>query len=222
MKVVNDVEILTDVEELVEPSKTALIVIDVQNGIVNTVSSFEHSNTEASVENVRAVIPPTQKLRNRARSLKIPVIVAEFIHRDSNGNTLMNGPNCYCVRNADPVPDVVEGSWEAQTVDELAPKEGDYVIRKSRASAMYNTSLGDILQTGGIRNLLITGVITGGCVLMTAADVMMHGYYSVIVEDCVGSYEMKSHNMALEWMKTQIPVFSSAHVLSAWEMCDEL
>ena len=221
MKITNrDVEILTTVEELVDPERTAVIVVDVQNGIMNQVTSSDgvHATSKADVANVIAIIPRIQRLLATARGIGMPVIYAEFIHQNEFGATLIDGPNHYCVRDVTPVPDVAEGTWEAQTVDELAPQAGDVVIRKSRGSAMYNTRLDNILKSRGIRSLVITGVVTNGCVLFTAADTMHHGYYPVVISDCVGAYDPEWHNMALRWMETQFPVFHSDEVIAAWNL----
>ena len=78
-------------------------------------------------------------------------------------------------------------------------------------------SVGRILKARGIRSLVVTGVVTNGCVLMTAVDTMLHGYYPVVIRDCVGAYDLAWHESALEWMETQLPVFSSDEVIAAWQ-----
>ncbi len=98
-------------------------------------------------------------------------------------------------------------------LDELAPEEGDVVITKSRGSAFYQTPLDSILKARGIGTVLLTGVLSAGCVLFTAADAMHHGYYPLVVRDCVASYSLEAHRQALNWMETQFPVFDLGTVL---------
>ena len=93
---------------------------------------------------------------------------AEFIHANALGQTLMNGPEMWVHRKAEWVSNVVEGTWESRTIDELAPREGDVVIRKSRGSAAYNTYLIDHLKERGVTSVLLTGIASSGCVLRTA------------------------------------------------------
>ena len=220
VKIINsNVEVLMTVEELVDPVRTAIIVVDVQNGIMQRVTSSDgaHEKSRADVVNVQSIIPRIQRLLAVARKAGLPVIYAEFIHRNELGATLIDGPNHYCVRDLTPVPDVAGGTWEAQTIVELAPQAGDVVIRKSRASAMHNTLLDNILKSRGIGSLVITGVVTNGCVLFTAADTMHHGYYPVVIRDCVGAYDPEWHNLALQWMTTQFPVFDSDEVIEVWQ-----
>ena len=219
MKTVIGVDVLTTVQELVVPSKTAVLVVDVQNACFNAISGFEGagSNGDAGVANMRPIIPGIKRLLEVARGKDILIAYSEFIHRNKLGVTLMDGPNNYCVRNNPSQPDVVEGAWEAQTLDELAPQYGDVVVKKSRGSAFHQTPLDNILKARGIGTVVITGVLSAGCVLFTAADAMHHGYYPLIVRDCVASYSLEAHRQALAWMGTQFPVFDLAEALAVWE-----
>ena len=219
MKNVIGVDVLTTVQELAVPSRTAVLVIDVQNACFNTIGGFEGNgaNGDADVANMTPIIARTERLLDVARGRGMLIAYSEFIHRNRLGVTLMDGPNNYCVRNNPDQPDVVEGSWEAQTVDELAPQKGDVVLRKSRGSAFHQTPLDNILKARGIATVLLTGVLSAGCVLFSAADAMHHGYYPLVVRDCVASYSLKAHEQALIWMETQFPVFDLQEMLAVWQ-----
>jgi ureidoacrylate peracid hydrolase len=219
MKTVIGVDVLTIIDELVVPSKTAVLVIDVQNTCFNAIGGFEGagSNVDADVANMTPIIPKTRRLLEVARAKDILIAYSEFIHRNQLGVTLMDGPNNYCVRNNPSQPDVVEGTGEARTVDELTPQNGDVVVQKSRGSAFHQTPLDNILKARGIGTVPITGVLSAGCVLFTAADAMHHGYYPLVVRDCVASYSLESHRQALAWMGTLFPIFDLAGVLAVWE-----
>ncbi len=218
MKRVIGVDVLTAVEELAAPSRTAVLVIDVQNACFSSVGGFEGNGSggDADVANMTPIIPRIGRLLEAARASGVLVVYTEFIHRSALRVTLMDGPNNYCVRNNPDQPDVVEGSWEARTVEELAPGKGDVVVRKSRGSAFYDTPLDNILKARAIGTVLLTGVLSAGCVLFTAADGMHHGYYPLVLRDCVASYSQEAHRQALIWMETQFPVFDLEEVLGLW------
>ncbi len=219
MKRVIGVDVLTTVEELAAPDRTAVLVIDVQNACFSSVAGFEGNGAggDAEIANMTPIIPRIGRLLAAARERGVLIAYTEFIHRNKLGVTLMDGPNNYCVRDNPDQPDVVEGSWEARTVDELEPQDGDVIIGKSRGSAFYDTPLDNILKARGIGTVLLTGVLSAGCVLFTAADAMHHGYYPLVVRDCVASYSLEAHRQALNWMDTQFPVFDLGTVLAAWE-----
>lgn len=215
MRTMNGVQILTTTEELVEPGRTAVIVIDMQNEMVSEEGGYARSGQDVS--GLAVIVPNIQRLLTHAREIGVLVTYCEFLHRNRLGVTLMDGPNIYMHQQGPFVSEIVEGTWEAQTVSELAPHSGDIVIPKSRASAMYHTALDDILRGRGIRSLIVTGGITDGCVLKTAVDATHHGYYSVIIKDCVASYKRQIADLAMAWMETRFPVLNLEEVLSVWQ-----
>ena len=80
---------------------------------------------------------------------------------------------------------LVEGSWDWQIVDELAPHDGDMVIPKIRYSGFCGTGLNNYLRTKNFRYLLFTGIATNVCVESTARDAYFEEYWPIIVEDAV-------------------------------------
>lgn len=80
---------------------------------------------------------------------------------------------------------------------EFAPAEGDLVVRKSRASVFFGTSLAAHLNDRGIGTLVICGETTSGCVRATAVDAFSHGLHVVVVEDAVFDRSPLSHAMSL-------------------------
>jgi nicotinamidase-related amidase len=70
-------------------------------------------------------------------------------------------------------------------VKEIAPQEGDVIIRKKRSSAFFGTPLLSYLHHMNVDTLLITGCTTGSCVRTTVLDASQNNFYPVIVEECV-------------------------------------
>ena len=85
MRRINDVEVLTTIEELADPARSALIVIDMQNEIVSPQGGYAKRRTDVS--NVAAIVPPIQSLVQAARRVGVPVTYAEFIHRNKPAGT---------------------------------------------------------------------------------------------------------------------------------------
>jgi ureidoacrylate peracid hydrolase len=80
---------------------------------------------------------------------------------------------------------LVDGTWDWQIVDALAPQPGDRVVAKTRYSGFCRTSLAEMLRRGGIRNLLFTGVATNVCVESTARDAYFEEFWPILVEDAM-------------------------------------
>ncbi|MBM4029324.1 MAG: cysteine hydrolase [Planctomycetes bacterium] len=210
MRIINGIEVLTTTNELVNPAHTAVLVIDMQNGIV-------HRNGPCPADTLLGqIIPRLGRLLAAAREARVLVTYAEFMHADARGASLLDGPNLFCHRNKENVMSLAEDQQEALTIAELAPQPGDLVIRKNRASAFSYTPLDAYLKARRIKSVLITGTSTRGCVLMTAVDAQMHGYYPVVLRDCVATGSPQAQEGALAWMESEMAVLNSNEVLSAW------
>ena len=81
----------------------------------------------------------------------------------------------------------IEGSPGTQIIAELY-KDGDYVINnKKRLDCFYGTDLRQLLQTLGVKNVVLMGINTNTCVLNTAFTAFNFDYRVVVLSDCVAS-----------------------------------
>ena len=217
MRVMNGVEVLTTLEELVDPEYTAVLVIDMQNGIVYGDREYDPANIDATSLMGRAVAG-LQQLLAAAREKGVTITYAEILHYDAMGMFICDGPNMFCHREKDPGRFTLrEGQPVSQTMDALAPQPGDFIARKNRASAFSGTMLDAYLKSKGIKSVIITGTSTRGCVLMTAVDCQMHGYYPVVLRDCVATGSERWQEIALMWMESEMAISTSEEVLSVWK-----
>lgn len=102
----------------------------------------------------------------------------------------------------------------SRIVEEIAPREGEFVLDKSYASAFYGTPLVNYLVGLKVDTLVITGVSTGGCVRATAVDAISRGFNVAVVADAVADRIVASHQVALLdlWMKYTDVVDSAAAI----------
>jgi maleamate amidohydrolase len=66
----------------------------------------------------------------------------------------------------------------------IAPREGDWVLPKTKASGFFQTPLAAYLTRLQADTVVICGVSTSGCVRATAVDSHSNGYATVVVDDC--------------------------------------
>lgn len=161
--------------------KTAVVVIDMINDFVTGV--FKNERAEKIIPNVR-------RLLNFARENKIPFVYVNDAH----------------LPNVDVEFDVlpqhaVAGTWGAQVVDELKPKESDFVLQKRRYSAFQGTDLDQLLRELKVDTLILTGVVTDICIQHTAADAFFRGYNIIVPEDCVEAINEQTQKAALDYLK---------------------
>ncbi len=67
-------------------------------------------------------------------------------------------------------PFAVEGTPGAAVIDELAPRKGEYLLRKTRMSAFIGTELDLMLRTIGVTTLFVCGIQTPNCIRTTVFD----------------------------------------------------
>ena len=80
----------------------------------------------------------------------------------------------------------------------LKPQREDFVVLKSTLSGFHQTPLDAMLRQGEVGTVVVTGFVTGNCVLFTAADAYMRDYRVVVPRDCVADLTQEEHRDALE------------------------
>jgi acyl-CoA reductase-like NAD-dependent aldehyde dehydrogenase/nicotinamidase-related amidase len=83
----------------------------------------------------------------------------------------------------------VDGTPGAEPPPELAPAEGELVLRKTHFSAFGDARLEPWLRQRGVTRLIVAGVYLHGCVRSTVLDAYESGFAVCVVDDAVGSTE---------------------------------
>lgn len=81
--------------------------------------------------------------------------------------------------------------------EEIAPLPGELVVRKTRASAFFQTPLDNCLRALKVESLLVAGNSTSGCVRASVVDACSHGYDVFVVEECCYDRLELSHLVSL-------------------------
>lgn len=144
-----------------DATKTALIIVDMQNDFANPKGSLY-------VPSTKQVIPHIKKLLEMARKKGVFVIFTQDWHPKDDPEFKIWGVHC------------VRGSWGSHVIDELKPLKDEEHIHKLRYDAFYGTSLDHILRLHKIENVLVTGTVSNICVLHTIGSAAMR-WFNVIV-----------------------------------------
>jgi nicotinamidase-related amidase len=89
------------------------------------------------------------------------------------------------------------GSRDAEVLDELRPQGDEIVLNKTCGGVFNSTELDYILRNMGIETLIITGVVTNGCVETAVRDAADRGYKVVLVPDACAAFSDELHENAL-------------------------
>ncbi|SDN02427.1 Nicotinamidase-related amidase [Halogranum gelatinilyticum] len=160
-----------------DPARTAVVVVDMQNGFCHPDGSLSAPASEAAIEPVSEVVAS-------AREAGASVVYTRDVHPPEQFED-----NHYYDEFDRWGEHVVEGSWEAELVDGLDVREEDHVVVKHTYDAFYQTDLEGWLDAHGIDDLLICGTLANVCVLHTAGSAGLRDYRPVVVEDALGFIE---------------------------------
>ena len=190
----------------IEPAQTALVVVDMQNAFAKPGGMLDLADMDIS--GAAACIETNRQLLDAARSHGVQVVYLQMTYAPdlSNGGGPLS-PNYHkeismvMMRKRPELSGklLVEGSWDWQIVDELAPRDGDMVIPKIRYSGFCGTGLNNYLRTRNFRYLLFTGIATNVCVESTARDAYFEEYWPIIVEDAVNHAGPDFTRQAMLW-----------------------
>ena len=178
----------------IDPAKTALVVIDMQN-------TFCAEGSPAEVATSRGIVPNLNALTPKLRELGVPVIWV--LHANESYGQYSDWDMFY---NHIVAGDIRERTLQANSPEnqavytELQTEAGDITIVKNRYSALIpgSSSLERVLRSRGIDTILVAGTKTNVCCESTARDAMMLDFKVVMLSDCCASLSDEEHRSALE------------------------
>jgi nicotinamidase-related amidase len=183
-----------------DPSTTALVVIDLQRGIVAR-QAAPHAAAE--------VVEQCARLAEAFRREKATVVLVHVAFSEDGADRLAP------LADGAPPPAPQSPGW-SEIVPEIGPHPGDLVIVKRQWGAFYGTGLELQLRRRGIRTLVFGGIATNFGVESTARDAYERGFEQVFVEDAMSGLTAGAHEFAVTTIFPRIGrVRSTDDVLAA-------
>ncbi len=190
-------------EPAFDASKTALVTIDMQyfcahpDGWMGRVSQ-ELGRPEALAERWEAVariLPRVRALQDtaRERSMELIHLKVGYLTRDCRDGASSQPKGLIATRS---------DARDYQFLVEVAPQGDEIVMAKTTASAFSSTTFDQVLRYLGVSRLIVAGVVTNGCVEMTARDATDRGYDVTIVEDACTASTAELHQNAIARLAT--------------------
>ncbi len=158
---------------------SALVVIDLQKGIVSA-----HSSPA-----VTAAVGQAAQLAAEFRRHGLPVVLVNVTGR-APGRTEAGRSGA---RAGAALPD----GW-ADLVDELDAQPTDHLITKRRRSAFHDTGLDTLLRDLGVTQIVLAGISTSAGVESTARSASDYGYHVVLATDAMSDPDADSHRHSIE------------------------
>jgi len=212
--------VLTELEELVDPAHTALIVIDMQRDFIEPDGLFATLGIDLSMyaesrPRLAALLKAARvsgttvvHLQNTALADRMSDSPAQIrfnlrMHKDAR-------------RNQPPLRYTIPGTPGHEFAPEFTPLQKELVVSKYRSSGFWATNLDMLLRSNGIKTVVVGGCTTEGCVESTARDAMFNDFYVVIAEDCVGSDDRAQHEASMLLMRHRFDMAVGDEIQRIW------
>ena len=175
-----------------DPKRSALLVIDMQNAFVAPGAPIE-------VPAARAIVAPINQLAAELRRRDVIIVWVAHENR-ADGRDWAGFFDAFVApgRRAEAAAALVVGSKLQQLWPELEVAASDLRVAKNRYSALITGSLEKTLKDKGIDTLLLAGTKTNVCVECTARDAMMLDFKVVVLSDCTAALSDDEHRATLE------------------------
>ncbi len=195
-------------ERPIEPARTVLLIIDVQNVTYGEAEAEGQPFFHAQAGDI--AIPNIARLQAACRRAGIEVMftVIENLTLDGRDRGLdykISGFN------------VPKGSWGAKVIAAAAPVGDEIVLAKTSSGLFNSTNFDYLLRNMGFDSVLVTGFLTDQCVDITVRDGADRGYYMTCIADACATESQARHDNALAAFKGYCRTVTTAEALALIE-----
>ena len=197
------VDFPTTREVPLDPQASALLFIDVQNFSVRRDGGEFRDVPDSDIagkygyyfERLKSVaMPNMQRLQKAFRAAGIEVLYTtiESLTKDGRDRSLD-----YKITGFH----VPKGSWDGKVIDEIAPGDDEIVLPKTSSSVFVSTHIDYLLRNLGVKQLVLSGLVTDQCVESAIRDACDLGYLVTLVPDACATYSQERHDNTLRAIK---------------------
>lgn len=181
------------------PERSALLFIDVQNLSAHRDGAEFRDLPKAELETGYGwfldelddrVVPNMQAIQRAARDAGVEVMYTtiESLTLDGRDRSLD-----YKITGLH----VPRGDWNGKVIDRIAPRGDEIVLPKSSSSVFMSTRIDYVLRNLGVRQLVVSGLVTDQCVESAIRDACDLGYLVTQVTDACLTYSAERHENSL-------------------------
>lgn len=164
-----------------DPGRTALLIMDVQRGIVERLGS-------------ESLLARLTEAAAAARKAGVRVIYVKVGFREGYPEVSRRNPSFARIAESE---SFIEGR-SSEIHEAIAPQRGDVVVTKRRVSAFAGSDLDVVLRAADIDALVLAGIATSGVVLSTLRQAADMDYSLAVLADACADADEELHRMLLE------------------------
>jgi nicotinamidase-related amidase len=201
-----------DLKRLLDPSHTAILVMECQEGIVGDAgfgALGEAVQQQGTIGEIKRVI-------DAARAASVPIFYLTVARRADSGGAVANCLILALGRKGEPLR---PGSKRQAVVEALAPHDGDYVLTRFHGlTPFHGAELDQLLRNLAVRTVVATGVSVNVGVLGMTIEAVNSGYQVVVPRQAVAGtpaeYVEQVFTHTLRFLAT---ITSVDDVVAAWQ-----
>lgn len=176
-------------ERSIDPRRTALLIVDVQNDFVHPEGVYaRHGVSSSDAGDLPRRLKPVAAAVRRRHGWIVATQMTIVPARKGAGFIPEH------LRNSRPfltAGDLNPGTWGHQLANELAP--ADLHVEKIATSGFYMTRLEWALRQAKVDTLLVAGLTTHLSVVATVRDALVRDFAVMVLSDCCASYDHDLH-----------------------------
>lgn len=175
----------------------AFLVVDMQN-------DFVRSNAPLGVPDAIKTIEPIMRVKKAFRDAGRPVIFTRFVAGQNESLLWTWSPeirepvNCCKLGHSRYYEDIKADREVVAVIDELEFGGPDMSVDKFWYGAFHRTNMVDLLASRNADTVVVSGTVTQICVEETARQAFHHGFKTIVLSDCVSSFDPEMHNATLK------------------------
>jgi nicotinamidase-related amidase len=185
----------------IDPARTAILPMDLQNDIV------------AGTPNVEPILANIAQVLQVGRQKQVPIVYVTVSFHEDYRDAPLNSPLYQMVKEHNMVR---AGTPGAQIHTSVSPQPNELVINKTCVNPFVTTNLQQVLNGLDVNTLILMGLWTNYVVEATARDASDLDYRVIVVSDGCASNSEENHNFAInQILPTLTTVASLDEVLQA-------
>ncbi|MDH7792304.1 isochorismatase family cysteine hydrolase [Ochrobactrum sp. AN78] len=190
-----------------DPSKTALVVIDLQEDFLSTTGYFARQGYDPTP--LRAILPAVNQLIAACRGAGISIIHTRQGYREDLADMTPYEKWRRQRSGLDGTKALLRSSPGFQIVPELDVDPQDIIVDKTCNSAFTYTDFEHVLRARGITHLLFSGCTTDVCVHTTLREACDRNFQCLTISDACASGDQYAHEAALHMVTVENGIFGA-------------
>jgi len=194
---------MTENKLSIDHSRTAVLIMDYQNGIVEMQPEAKQ----------KEILMKSQKVLEASRKAGLRVIYVVIGFREGYPEVSPSGPFYERIKQSNRF---AQGTNSSEIHPAVAPKKGDIIVTKHRVSSFSGSDLEMILRAGNFSTLVMFGIATSGVVLSTLRQASDLDYRIIVLKDCSADADDEVHSVLMDKVfKRQATVINSEEFIEA-------